>query len=441
MAKSKFNLGDFINVDDMSKLDTPEQITRIPLDLIDPDPANFYSLEGIEDLAANIETVGLLDAPRVRPGENGRYVVVSGHRRRAACMLIRDGGNPMFDNGLPCIIELGEAGETMRELRMIFANSATRIMSQADLSKQAERVTELLYELKKQGFEFSGRMRAHVAAACQVSESKIARWHAIRENLIPVLLGKFDAGHLNEAAAYRLSQEAPETQENVWRSCGISISGVSADSVSAIIDQVKKEQTKTEDRVVEGAGPYRDTFDAEAYLAKRAEEDAEFRELLLGTSKEFFAELTGVCTRQDGIEMLKKHLGACHAGWYHGGPDVECSPKGVTLSGDGFKHRIMRTWTEVYDVLCTIAINGDATQSGSPRAAAPAWETDEPTDDGWYCCWATWEPGSEKWDPDREFLYRRGCAWFENERDADKCVPAQYAVHKWCRIPDDPEEV
>ena len=35
-----------------------EQIEYIDLDLIDPDPENFYSLDGLDDLAANIELIG-----------------------------------------------------------------------------------------------------------------------------------------------------------------------------------------------------------------------------------------------------------------------------------------------------------------------------------------------------------------------------------------------
>ena len=172
MAKRTFNLGDYLKpAEGVFNSDT-EQIVRIDLDLIDADPNNFYSLEGIEELAANIELVGLLDALRVRP--NGqRYTIVSGHRRRAALQLIRDGGSSQFDAGVPCIVEYGEASDAMRELRLIYANSATRVMSAADLSKQAERVTELLYQLKEQGVEFPGRMRDHVAEACQVSTSKL----------------------------------------------------------------------------------------------------------------------------------------------------------------------------------------------------------------------------------------------------------------------------
>ena len=194
-------------------LDTgEEQIVRLPLDAIDPDPDNFYSLEGLEELAGNIETVGLLDPIRVRP--NGeRYTVVSGHRRRAACLLIRDGGSKQFSGGVPCIVEYGEASDAMRRLRLIYANSATRQLTSAEQSRQAEEVTRLLYELKEQGVEFPGRMRDHVAEACNLTKSKIGRLHAIRANLIPELLAFFDGGEMVEDVAYQLSRFPEEIQK------------------------------------------------------------------------------------------------------------------------------------------------------------------------------------------------------------------------------------
>ena len=190
-----------------------EQIVYLDLDLLDQDPDNFYSLDGLDELAGNIELIGLQQPIRVRRGERGRYVIVSGHRRRAACLMIRDGGSDQFADGVPCIIERGEDSPAMRELRMIYANASTRMMSAADLSKQAERVEALLYQLKEEGTEFPGRMRDHVAEACKVSRTKLARLHAIRKRLAPDLLTEyFDKGKLCEASAYALSQKDPELQ-------------------------------------------------------------------------------------------------------------------------------------------------------------------------------------------------------------------------------------
>ena len=200
----KFNLASVLG--DVSKLNTEtEQIVRIELDRIDPDPDNFDSLEGLDELASNIELIGLQQPLRVRPSGD-RFIIVSGHRRCAAIQLIRDGGSEQFADGVPCIVEYGEASEAMRKLRLIYANSATRVMSSAEISRQAEEVQRLLYELKEQGVEFPGRMRDHVAEACKISASKLARLHAIRSNLIPEILAAYDRGEVNEDAAYNLSR-------------------------------------------------------------------------------------------------------------------------------------------------------------------------------------------------------------------------------------------
>lgn len=197
----------------VSDLDTGrEAIEYITLDKIDPDPNNFYSLSGLDELAASIETVGLQQPLRVRDGENGHVVVISGHRRRAACMLIAD-GSEMFKNGVPCIRELRSGSSSLQELRLIYANSSTRVLTSAEISRQAERVEALLYQLKEEGYEFPGRMRDHVAQACNVSKTKLARLHAIRENLCKGFLEQFDAGILSEAAAYELQKLPAEAQE------------------------------------------------------------------------------------------------------------------------------------------------------------------------------------------------------------------------------------
>ena len=220
----------------VSDLNTTEQIVRLPLDLIDPDPDNFYSLEGLDELAGNIELVGLLDPIRVRP--NGeRYTIVSGHRRRAAIMLIRDGGSKQFEGGVPCIVEYGEASDAMRKLRLIYANASTRQLSSAEQSKQAEEVARLLYELKEQGVEFPGRMRDHVAQACGSTKSKIARLHAIRENAWEDILKAFDTGEINESVAYTFSKLPRTTQRRIWVNhlkLGYKVSALTADYVDKL---------------------------------------------------------------------------------------------------------------------------------------------------------------------------------------------------------------
>lgn len=208
-----FNLGDALK--DVSKMDTGrEQIEYIRLDLIDSDPNNFYKLTGIEELAANIELCGLQQPIRVRPitGRGERYMIVSGHRRYAAVQLLAT-EDPERWSDAPCIVEDGTASPTLQQLRLIFANSDTRKMTDAEISEQAAQVKALLYKLKEEeGYEFPGRMRDHVAEIVGASKSKLARLEVIREKLSASWQPAWKDGTLAENTAYELSRMPKEIQ-------------------------------------------------------------------------------------------------------------------------------------------------------------------------------------------------------------------------------------
>lgn len=198
-----------------------EQIEYLPLASIKSDGANFYSLDGVEELAANIELVGLQQPLRVRSDPEGDgVIIVSGHRRVAALRLLAQEGKAV--EPVACIREAASSeSPELRELRLIFANSDTRKMTAADISRQAERVETLLYQLKEQGLEFPGRMRDHVAEACKVSKSKLSRLKVIREGLTePHLLKGWSKGDLAESTAYVLAQQSPERQIAIFALIG-----------------------------------------------------------------------------------------------------------------------------------------------------------------------------------------------------------------------------
>lgn len=218
MAESKgFDVTDFLK--SVPDLDTGrQQIVYLPIEQIDADPDNFYSLDGIDELAGSIEMLGLQQPLLVRPGEGGKYVVISGHRRRAAILLIRDGGSQQFAEGVPCIIDLGTASEALREFKLIMGNMDTRKMSSADENKQAERVEVLLVKLEDEGFQFSGRRRDWVAKITGMSRSKLGRLKVIRDRLAPEIKEKYyDKGNMNENAAYTLAQQPVDVQREIVR--------------------------------------------------------------------------------------------------------------------------------------------------------------------------------------------------------------------------------
>lgn len=211
-------LSDVSGLDTFS-VDNREQIEYISIDLIISDPANFYELSAIDALAENIELIGLQQPIRVRqnPDDESTVIVVSGHRRMAALRKLVDEGREDLRD-VPCIVDKSTGSAAMQELRLIYANSDTRVMKSADISKQAERIEMLLYQLKEEGYEFPGRMRDHVAAVCKVSKTKLARLKMIREKLHENWQPAYQEGKLNESVAYALSQLPVEDQLTIWSS-------------------------------------------------------------------------------------------------------------------------------------------------------------------------------------------------------------------------------
>lgn len=208
-----FDLGAMLA--DVSKSDTREQIEYIPLENLESDPNNFYQLSGVEDLASNIALCGVQQPIRVRPGQSGHYIIVSGHRRRAALESLAK-EDPQRWKEVPCIVERDSVSPALQQLRLIYANANTRTMTSAELSQQAEQVEKLLYKLQEEGFDFPGRMRDHVAKAVQVSTSKLARLKVIRENLAEEWRPAFQDDKLKESTAYELAKMPLEWQRIFW---------------------------------------------------------------------------------------------------------------------------------------------------------------------------------------------------------------------------------
>ena len=220
-ASKKFDLGELTRAlaGDVPESGTEgrDQIEYIDIDLIDSDPGNFYELRDIPDLAGDIETVGLQQPLLVRPSEDGHVVLISGHRRRAALKLLVDEGKERFRQ-VPCIRKTG-GNALVYEMQLIFANAHTRVLTNAEIGKQAARLEEIFYQLKEQGYEFPGRMIDHVAEACNIKRAKLGRIKKIFTHLAPCYKPLWDAGDLPEDTADALAGLPQEVQERIKRVC------------------------------------------------------------------------------------------------------------------------------------------------------------------------------------------------------------------------------
>lgn len=241
-----FDLSDMLA--QVSKLDTNDkpQIEYIDIDLIDANEANFYELSNLKSLADSIAIDGLQQPLIVMP-DGERYTLLSGHRRRAAIqMLVTDPDEPREDLRMVPCIKRSYKSSAMAELQLILANSTARVLTSAETMRQAERIEMVLYQLKEEGYEFPGRMRDQVAAACQVSASKLARLKVIREKLEQPFLGQFERNELSEQAAYNLARLPMDFQWKVRDAAGKKIvSGSAAENLAKYQEKLVEERTCT----------------------------------------------------------------------------------------------------------------------------------------------------------------------------------------------------
>ena len=83
-----FNLDDFYTTQEERDEDKKEKIEEIDISLIDnfkDHPFKVFDNEELKSLEESIKNNGLLEAVILRPKEDGRYEMISGHRRLLAC--------------------------------------------------------------------------------------------------------------------------------------------------------------------------------------------------------------------------------------------------------------------------------------------------------------------------------------------------------------------
>lgn len=371
----------------VSELDTVQEISAAR---ITPNAANFYEMTDLEELAASIELVGLMTPIQVKPaGVPLEYVIIDGERRFRALTQV------LGRETVPCIVRT-PLNDVIEELMLIEANRTQRRMSPADLSRQAERYTELLSRLRDAGVEIPGRLRDRVAEALDVSASKLGRLHAIREKLEPGLLALFDDGELNESVAYELSRFDQQKQLRVVDELDpLEPRSLTADMIRLVGAADDRRRPEPE------ALPVSKSDTPDPAPVRGREEEAQFRRLLIQEGMKFFRIFDDVEDRHSAIEYLKRTMG--HRGW-GGPPYFDCSPSGLTITRPGFKTR--RTWAEVYDILCSAALQL-AAQTSAPDAVS---HSDTPPGLEWHDTLVDGPPPEDAmavifWTPDHGFVF------------------------------------
>ena len=214
------------NAFDLPKLDeyftTQEQrddaklkkIHEIPLEEIDEFPDHPFKVLDDEDmmnLAESIREQGIITPATLRKKEDGRYEILSGHRRKRACELA----------GLDTL--RSEVVEMDRDAAVIFMVDSNLQRTMILPSEKAFSYKMRLEAMKRQGKRtdltsdpLGPKLRTNVQLANEVSESatQIKRYIRLTE-LIPELLEKVDKGEIALRPAVDISYLSEDIQRSL----------------------------------------------------------------------------------------------------------------------------------------------------------------------------------------------------------------------------------
>lgn len=181
----------------------------IPLSSIRPHPHNFFRIDDIEGLAADINAVGLLAPLVVRYAPDGAtdYELISGERRWRALTLLseREGGQERSAQSVIRVMTDEEA-----EHALISANVETRELTVRERIEAISRMRAIV-ERQREAGEISGKTAALVAEAVGMTSRQVHRYQAL-EAAVPELVEAIDADLITLRSAVELAARSPEIQ-------------------------------------------------------------------------------------------------------------------------------------------------------------------------------------------------------------------------------------
>ena len=211
-------LDDLFSTQEMRDEAKLARIRDIPIELIDSFPDHPFKVRDDEDMTQLVESIkerGVITPATVRPKDDGRYELVSGHRRKRACELAG------MDT-LRC-----EVVELTRDEATILMVESNFQRSQILPSEKAFAYKMRLDAMKRQAgrpakenaspvaTNFS-QGRSDVELAEQVGESKDQIRRYVRlTNLVPELLQFVDEGRIKMRPAVELSYLDEDCQRDV----------------------------------------------------------------------------------------------------------------------------------------------------------------------------------------------------------------------------------
>lgn len=182
----------------------PMKVVMLPIGDIQPNPQNaIYEIGDVGMLQADISEHGLRTPLEVAPAQDGKYMLIAGHRRHTACLGLHDAGDKRFDL-LPCVItDYGDPDEEL--VALITSNATARELTDGERLRQYEALKGALTRLKAEG-KVDGRVREELARRTGEGSGTLARLNAISARCVPEVKEMLEKGEITFTRAYECSK-------------------------------------------------------------------------------------------------------------------------------------------------------------------------------------------------------------------------------------------
>ena len=244
-------------VEDAQKAAQAPDVVQIDIDKLIPDPFNAYGLRDVDSLAGMIASNNFhVEAIEVRPVEDGNYMIISGHRRRAAWeMLLEEGATEKRE--LPCIVRRFEdmhiqvdndngvaedaviTAEQQANIALILANRGQRkektIQEELWEIQQLEPYVRLLYKQLGRPHE-RGQFKSFFASVLNITPNVLQKKKNLLR-LIPRAQMALADKEINKSVAVEISGLEKDEQDRVL---DLIFSGELENSYMAMLDYKKR---------------------------------------------------------------------------------------------------------------------------------------------------------------------------------------------------------
>ena len=232
MKKHRGSIINYLNTttQNAAQAESAYRVEKIDAEHIIPNEKNFYSIEGVEEMANSLAVSDHMPPLEVVDNGDGTYRLISGERRLSATLCrIRRG--ELEKATLPCHIlpaftaKGALSAEQVEMLHIILANNYRQktALDQLNEVRQMEPIARAIYADAKEkgalaeseGSSLNMRFRTFFAKEIlDISEAKLQRLQSLTK-LTEKARKAFDEGLIGKTVAAQMASLSPEEQDNI----------------------------------------------------------------------------------------------------------------------------------------------------------------------------------------------------------------------------------